>query len=149
MLCVLVGIVQLKHVAGGDAVFNIDQRSSTPIYLQLVQVIKEAILKGILQPGDKLPSVRELSVQLTINPNTIQKSYQELERQKVIETLRGKGTFVTMHYQPSKDEDKLNLLKENLKNLLVEAHYLGLTRDTTIHLVRQLLDELKTREENS
>lgn len=129
--------------------FNIDQRSSTPIYLQLVQEIKEAILKGVLQPGDKLPSVRELSVQLTINPNTIQKSYQELERQKVIETLRGKGTFVTMHYQPSGDEEKLNLLKEELKKLLVEAHYLGLTRGRMIHLMQQLLDELKIREGNS
>jgi len=127
-------------------VFNIDQRSSTPIYLQLVQEIKEAILKGVLQPGDKLPSVRELSVGLTINPNTVQKSYQELERQRVIETLRGKGTFVTMHYQPNQDEEKFNLLKEELKKLLVEAHYLGLTRDRMLKLVRQLLDELKMKE---
>jgi GntR family transcriptional regulator len=127
-------------------VFKIDQRSSTPIYQQLVQEIKEAILKGILQPGDKLPSVRELSVQLTINPNTIQKSYQELERQKVIETLRGKGTFVSLNYKPSVDKEKLTVLKENLRNILVEAHYLGLKHGEILQLVTRLLEELNIKE---
>lgn len=126
--------------------FKIDQRSSTPIYQQLVQEIKEAILKGILQPGDKLPSVRELSVQLTINPNTIQKSYQELERQKVIETLRGKGTFVSLNYKPSVDKEKLTVLKENLRNILVEAHYLGLKHGEILQLVTRLLEELNIKE---
>lgn len=128
--------------------FKIDQRSSTPIYQQLIQEIKTAILKGILQPGDKLPSVRELSVRLTINPNTIQKSYQELERQKVIETLRGKGTFVSMHYKPSKDEEKLANLKDDLRKSLVEAHYLGLDQNKIIQLVQQLLEELKIKEDS-
>ncbi|MBF7083780.1 GntR family transcriptional regulator [Desulfallas sp. Bu1-1] len=126
--------------------FKIDQRSSTPIYQQLVQEIKEAILKGILQPGDKLPSVRELSVQLTINPNTIQKSYQELERQKVIETLRGKGTFVSLNYKPSVDKEKLTVLKENLRNILVEAHYLGMKHGEILQLVTRLLEELNIKE---
>lgn len=127
--------------------FKIDQRSSTPIYQQLIQEIKEAILKGVLQAGDKLPSVRDLSVKLTINPNTIQKSYQELERQKVIETLRGKGTFVAMNYKPSEDEEKLSGLKDDLRNILVEAHYLGLNQEKITQLVRQLLKELKIPED--
>lgn len=128
--------------------FKIDQRSSTPIYQQLIQEIKEAVLRGVLQPGDKLPSVRELSVQLTINPNTIQKSYQELERQRVIETLRGKGTFVSLQYMPSEDEEKMNVLKDDLKKFLVEAHYLGLDQDRIIQLVRQMLEELNMGREN-
>lgn len=129
--------------------FKIDQRSSTPIYQQLVQQVKEAVLKGVLQPGDKLPSVRELSVRLTMNPNTIQKSYQELERQRVIETLRGRGTFVSLRYKPSKDEQKVILFEEDLRNLLVEAHYLGLNREKIIQLVGRLLEELKIGEGNS
>ena len=129
--------------------FKIDQRSSTPIYQQLVQQVKEAVLKGVLQPGDKLPSVWELSVRLTMNPNTIQKSYQELERQRVIETLRGRGTFVSLHYKPSKDEQKVTLFEEDLRNLLVEAHYLGLNREKIIQLVGRLLEELKIGEGNS
>lgn len=127
--------------------FNIDQRSSMPIYQQLIQEIKRAILKGALQPGDKLPSVRELSVRLTINPNTIQKSYQELERQKVIETLRGKGTFVVMEYKPSENEEKLIAFKEDLRILLIEAHYLGLDSDSIVMTVKQLLHELQIRGE--
>ncbi len=71
--------------------FNVDASSSTPIYQQIVDNVKESILKGLIEPGEKLPSVRELAKILTLNPNTIQKAYQELERQKVIVTLRGKG----------------------------------------------------------
>lgn len=122
--------------------FNIDQRSSTPIYQQLVQEVKEALLRGVLQPGDRLPSVRDLSSRLTINPNTIQKSYQELERQKVIETLRGKGTFVCLDYRVREDEEKMGEFRENLRKILVEAHYLGLDRERIVALVRQLMQEL-------
>jgi len=131
-------------------VFKINQYSSMPIYQQLIQQIKEAVLKGILQPGDKLPSVRELSVHLTINPNTIQKSYQELERQKVIETLRGKGTFISTHYKPREDDERLNLLKENLRNILVDACYLGLNKSKILEMMAQLMEELKIKDgENS
>lgn len=122
--------------------FNIDQRSSTPIYLQLVQEVKEAVLRGVLQPGDRLPSVRDLSSRLTINPNTIQKSYQELERQKVVETLRGKGTFVCLDYRVREDEEKMGEFRENLRKILVEAHYLGLDRERIVALARQLMQEL-------
>lgn len=126
--------------------FNIDQRSSTPIYQQLVQEIKEHILKGLLQPGDKLPSVRELSAQLTINPNTIQKAYQELERQKVTETLRGKGTFVSSDYKPDKDEEKMQQITEELKKIIVEAHYLGLNEEKIVAVVKRICTELQARE---
>jgi len=122
--------------------FNIDQRSSTPIYQQLVQEVKEAVLRGVLQPGDRLPSVRELAGRLAINPNTIQKSYQELERQKVVETLRGKGTFVCLDYRVREDEEKMGEFRENLRKILVEAHYLGLDRERIVALVRQLMQEL-------
>jgi GntR family transcriptional regulator len=125
---------------------RIDQRSSTPIYQQLVQEIKEVILRGVLQPGDKLPSVRELSVQLTINPNTVQKSYQELERQKIIENLRGKGTYVSTHYKPREDTEKLSVLRDDLRKVLIEAHYLGLDEEKITEMVRQLLEELTIRE---
>lgn len=135
--------------SGGGVLFKIDQSSNIPIYQQIVQEVKKAILKGVLRPGDRLPSVRELSVQLTINPNTIQKSYQELERQKVIETRRGRGTFVTTHYNPREDEEKLTELKENLKNILVEAYYLGLDRNDILQLIRLLLDELHIGEGDS
>jgi len=66
-----------------------------PIYIQVMDLIKKDIIKGILKEGDKLPSVRDLSSDLKVNPNTIQRSYQELERDGITYTQRGMGTFVT------------------------------------------------------
>ena len=72
----------------------LDYRDARPIYTQIFDGVREQILTGILQPGDKLPSVRELAGTLTINPNTIQRSYRELESQGWIATVPGKGCFV-------------------------------------------------------
>jgi len=120
-------------------VINLDLRSSTPIYQQVVEQIKTAILRGTLDPGDRLPSVREMATTLTINPNTIQKAYQELERQGIIETVRGRGTFVAEEYRASGDPDagELAAVCEHFRRGIVDAHYLGLSeRD-----IRRLLDE--------
>lgn len=73
---------------------HLDYRDASPIYTQIADGIREQILSGILQTGDKLPSVREMATELTINPNTIQRSYRELEMQGWIATVPGKGCFV-------------------------------------------------------
>ncbi|MGG1575705.1 GntR family transcriptional regulator [Fictibacillus sp. NRS-1165] len=121
---------------------HLDPRSSTPIWEQIIHQIKELILKKILLPGDKLPSVRELSSSLVINPNTVSKAYQELERQGIIETLRGKGTFVAECIVPKADEQKVEALKQSLKQLVIEASYLGIDRTEFIKIAEHYLDEL-------
>ena len=73
---------------------HLDYRDAKPIYTQIVENFRSQITAGILQPGDKLPSVRELATQLSINPNTIQRAYRELEAQGIIRTIPGKGCFV-------------------------------------------------------
>ena len=73
---------------------SIDTRDRKPIYEQLTDNIKNLILHGILKPGEQLPGVRTLAVELAINPNTIQKAYSELERHGIIYTLQGRGSFV-------------------------------------------------------
>ena len=73
---------------------HLDYRDARPIYSQITDGFRDQILKGILQKGDKLPSVRELALQLAINPNTIQRAYRELEMQGWIATVAGKGCFV-------------------------------------------------------
>ena len=73
---------------------HLDYRDARPIYTQIVDNFRAQIASGILQPGDKLPSVRELAAQLSINPNTIQRAYRELEVGGFIQTLPGKGCFV-------------------------------------------------------
>ena len=73
---------------------HLDYRDVRPIYTQIVDGFREQIISGILQEGDRLPSVRELASQLTINPNTIQRAYRELELQGWVATVPGKGCFV-------------------------------------------------------
>ena len=73
---------------------HLDYRESRPIYVQIMDRIREQISAGILEPGEKLPSVRELAVQLSINPNTIQRSYKMLEAEGWIASMPGKGCFV-------------------------------------------------------
>lgn len=128
---------------------NIDSRSSRPIYEQIIDGIKENIIKGILAPGDKLPSVRELSALITANPNTVSRAYMELERQKVIETIRGKGTYVARDYKPRIEEDRMNRLKEDLKKIMVEAHYLGLDKEKVMELINEFYEETGTGKEKA
>jgi GntR family transcriptional regulator len=108
--------------------FQLDVRSRKPIYEQLVDKIKELIINRILKPDEQLPSVRMLSSQLTVNPNTIQRAYRELENQGYIYSIKGKGNFVAaIELKPN--EQKLAELKTDIKRLIAEAIYLGLTKD--------------------
>jgi GntR family transcriptional regulator len=125
---------------------RIDPRSSTPIYEQIELRIKELILKGVLKSGEKLPSVREMSSILTINPNTISKAYGELEREGIIETLRGKGTFITDNYKGKVDEKKMNYLSEELKKLILEASYGGISKEDFMTLTLRIYSELEVNE---
>ncbi len=86
-----------------------------PIYIQIIEYIKRKIITLELKGGDKLPSVRELSQELTVNPNTVQRSYQELERENLVFTQRGMGTFVT------DDMKIINELKRNMAADLVKT----------------------------
>ena len=123
--------------------FIIDGRSTKPIYEQIVDQVKEQLLKGILKSGDQLPSVRQLAGVLTINPNTVSKAYQELERQKVIETIRGRGTFVCAFPMKKVDEEKMAELYQTLKNVCIELHYIGLEEEEIIAQVDKVLRELR------
>ena len=80
---------------------HLDYRDARPIYGQILDGIRNQIRAGILQPGDKLPSVRELASELTINPNTIQRAYRELENMGLIATVAGKGCFVCRQPDPA------------------------------------------------
>src|SRR5579863_5309583 len=76
------------------AVLTVDPRSGVPIYLQVIEQIKRSVALGILGSGEQLPTVKQLALDLTINPNTVAKAYRELERDGVIETSPGRGSFV-------------------------------------------------------
>ncbi|WP_019911251.1 GntR family transcriptional regulator [Paenibacillus sp. HW567] len=78
---------------------TIEFDNNQPIYLQIMNYIKGEIVTGKLKPGDKIPSVRELAAELQINPNTVQRTFQELEREEIVETRRGMGRYVTGNEQ--------------------------------------------------
>jgi len=122
---------------------DIDVTSSTPIYAQIVDYVKEGILKGIFVPGEKLPSVRDMAKMMTLNPNTVQRAYRELEREKVLVTVKGRGTFISEQYTPRKDEFKLSEVKDILKKGIVEAFYMGFNKDEVIDFVKKIVDEME------
>lgn len=124
---------------------KIDLRSRTPIYEQIIDSIKELVVKEILSPGEKLPSVRELAKEMTLNPNTVQKSYQELERQGIICTVRGKGTFICEDVKIRDRSAKVEALMENIRKLIIEAMYLELSREELLERIGKIYDEIVTK----
>lgn len=122
---------------------KIDSRISVPIYEQVIIGIKELIIKGVIKEGDKLPSVRELSSLLTINPNTVSKAYTELEKDNIVEVIKGKGTFISGNYKDNISKEKLNKLITDFKRLILEANYLGLEENDLINLLSQGFKEIR------
>ena len=91
---------------------HLDYRDARPIYTQIADGFRDQILAGILPAGERLPSVRELAAELTINPNTIQRAYRELEAAGWIATVPGKGCFVCGVPQTTATEDRQAMLEE-------------------------------------
>lgn len=119
--------------------FQIDVMSRTPLYEQIIQQIESYILAGLLGINEQLPSVRSLSMELSINPNTIQKAYSELDRRGVIYSVPGKGCFVS--------ETALQLLSEmkkaridELYPLLTELAQAGIPKEEIIRYVETVYD---------
>lgn len=111
----------------------IDYRDGRPIYEQIAEAYKKMILKGILQQDDPMPSVRRLAMELSTNPNTIQRAYTELERQGFLYSVKGRGSFVKGGQELK--EKKKEELKERLQEIFREGAEIGLTR-------QELLEEL-------
>ncbi len=91
-----------------------------PIYLQIIEKIKKEIILGERSKGDKLPSVRSMAEELQVNVNTVQRVYQELEREGITFTQRGKGSFIT------EDDEKINTIKKDMANELLENFITGM-----------------------
>ena len=114
---------------------QLDYRDARPIYTQICDGVRDQILSGVLQSEDKLPSVRELATQLTINPNTIQRAYRELEMQGWIATVPGKGCFVC-GVPFWADQEQQGLLEE-FDKLTARLLALGLTRQELCDRLRK------------
>ncbi|WP_317368052.1 GntR family transcriptional regulator [uncultured Tyzzerella sp.] len=108
--------------------FNIDFRNPKPIYEQLVNNIEKLAIKGILKPDEQLPSVRQLAMELSINPNTIQRSYTTLESKGIIYSVKGRGSFISPNCKDAIN-DRLEIIKNEIKALIYEAKDIGATDD--------------------
>jgi GntR family transcriptional regulator len=105
--------------------FHVEARSGVPTYLQIVQQVRQAVRLGLLEPGDQLPTVKEVVGTLTINPNTVLKAYRELDREGVTEGRRGVGTFISEHVQ-SLPPDDVKALRASLQRWVARAREAGL-----------------------
>ena len=121
--------------------FQIQTRSNQPIYEQIIDSIKENVVRGFLHSGDELPSVRKMAMQLSVTPNTVAKAYRELERERVIEVIRGKGTYISSEYKPKRDEDKMREIEEALTREIVELTYMGVAREEVLEMIEKIYDQ--------
>lgn len=114
--------------------FQIDPMSRQPVYEQIIDQTERLILTGLLKEGEQIPSVRNLSIELSINPNTVQKAYAELDLRGVIHSVPGKGRFVCDKAVEVLHQYKRGRLKE-LSVLLSELALAGITRDEIVECV--------------
>ncbi|HEY8296873.1 MAG TPA: GntR family transcriptional regulator [Candidatus Baltobacteraceae bacterium] len=124
------------------AIFTVDPRSGVPIYLQLIEQVKRSVALGVLQSGEQLPTVKQLALDLTINPNTVARAYRDLERDSVIETAPGRGSFVRDNGSaeaPSRAAADA-VAKDALVLAVREAKSVGLSREQTRGLFSSALD---------
>ena len=115
---------------------SLNYRDSRPIYEQIKDGLKKLIVTGAMVPDEKLPSVRALATQLSINPNTIQRAYNELEGEGYIYSVPGKGSFAAGN--AGADESRRRELLEKLRELAAELKYLGVTGEELAALVRDV-----------
>lgn len=128
----------------GLYVINIDYKSRTPIYEQIIQNIKFLVITGYYKADEQIPSVRQLTSQLGVNPNTIQKAYSELERQGVIYSLSGRGNFISSDTEKLVNSKKIEILGE-LENVLNEAKNHNVSYDDVDNAVKKVYSEVNSK----
>ncbi len=121
--------------------FQIDLRSQRSIYEQIIDNIKELIIRGALEPDSDLPSVRELSRMLTVNPNTVQKAFKELEREGFVYTVKGKGTFVNPDRNAAPDPEAIRAICAGIRSSVQELCYLGVDGAKIKSLVAEIAED--------
>ena len=120
----------------------LDYADKRPLYEQTKEKLRELIISGVLKPHDKIPSVRELASNLSINPNTIQKAYRELEQEGYIYSVTAKGNYVSPRENTDKvSSARLEELCDSLKATASEMKFLGMKKDDVLKLVNDVFSD--------
>lgn len=120
--------------------FQLTFKSGKPVYLQLVDQVRAAAASGAVVADEPLPSIRALAEELRVNRNTVAKAYAELESQRVIETVAGKGCFVRATSSPFKKDVRLKLLAQVIDDAVVQAHHLQIAKSEFLRLAGDRFD---------
>lgn len=129
-------------VEGGDIMhIRLTNATDQPIYEQITQQIKQAIIMGELKPGDHLPSIRNLAKELKISVMTTKRAYQDLERDGFIETFAGKGSYVADRNKEFLREELLRQVEEHFQKAISIAKTAGISGDELIELLSLLVEE--------
>ena len=125
--------------------FQLDGASGVPVYRQLIDQILTAIASGKLAAGDQLPTVRQVAVDLTINPNTVMRAYRELEIRGILSTQQGTGTFITEQKVKAGEAQRRRRLSQMAGELVARAGAEGFSLEELLEVLRDLQDEHKRR----
>jgi GntR family transcriptional regulator len=127
---------------GTKAMFDsVDPKSAIPIYRQITDQIRWRVAAGVFAPGDRLPSVRELASQLLVNPNTIAKVYRDLERDGLLETRRGDGTYISSDAVALAESERSRIIEDELRAIARDVRAFGLSDDAAMDLFRGILSD--------
>ncbi len=124
--------------------FTLDQRSGVPAYRQIIDQVLGGIAAGTLHPGDQLPTVRQLAVDLAINPNTVVRAYRELEIREVLATQQGTGTFLTDKKPPVDGMERRRRVAQIVGEMLARAGAAGIELPEIIGYLNELQSERRT-----
>src|SRR5438105_3941157 len=119
--------------------FHLESNSGVSYYMQLIQQVRQALMFGVLKPGDRLPTVKEVVAQVALNPNTVLRAYRDLEHEGLVISKPGLGTFVTSEIAPSIPPLRYRALRADLERWIAKAHAQGLDDDAVASLFAHVL----------
>jgi GntR family transcriptional regulator len=118
---------------------HIDPKSALPIYRQIIEQIRRSVAAGLLAPGDQLPSVRDLASRLLVNPNTVARVYRDLERDGLLETRRGQGTYIAASATALIESERRRLIADQLEAAARDIRAFGISEEAAVQMLRDIL----------
>ena len=129
----------------GPRQFRLDLRSGVPVYRQIIDQVLGGIASGTLKPGDQLPTVRQVAVDLAINPNTVMRAYRELEIRGILATQQGTGTFITDRKVKHDEVERRRRIDQLVKDFIARAGGEGFTVQELLDCLQELPSEQEKR----